>query len=290
MFKTCSDPDFNWMHCLCDSATWVVKEPGKPIRFFHSQLIDDSLSPSGYGFAIDAFRIDADGTLDDFYSDTLWDYGAADELIAAYPNRLSCAVRCDGLNPYDIPTSWSRGDAERFRARDTVLAAVDMLTDEADETGIDACPEFYRNDYISMYIKSQGLGETVKVDGIEYPRFSVVSTDCLCGDDEKGDFETLGEAMRAAKRLVDVEGYDGAAVYDRKQEAWCAGCNIYPSSRLTGNVVTHPFWTITCETEKRELAQRAAIPKRTQAIARAKDAAARTARPAGTHYRPGHAQ
>ena len=24
MFKTCSDPDFNWMHCLCDSATWVV--------------------------------------------------------------------------------------------------------------------------------------------------------------------------------------------------------------------------------------------------------------------------
>ena len=165
-----------------------------------------------------------------------------------------------------------------------------MFTDEADEAGIDACPEFYRNDYISMYIKSQGLGEIVKVDGIEYPRFSVVSTDCLCGDDEKGDFETLGEAMRAAKRLVDVEGYDGAAVYDRKQEAWCAGCNIYPSSRLTGNVVTHPFWTITCETEKRELAQRAAIPERTQAIARAKDAAARTARPAGTHYRPGHAQ
>ena len=171
MFKTCSDPDFNWMHCLCDSATWVVKEPGKPIRFFHSQLIDDSLSPSGYGFAIDAFRIDADGTLDDFYSDTLWDYGAADELIAAYPNRLSCAVRCDGLNPYDIPLSWSRGDAERFRARDTVLAAVDMLTDEADETGIDACPEFYRDDYISMYIKSQGLGETGKVGGIEYPSF-----------------------------------------------------------------------------------------------------------------------
>lgn len=226
MFKTCSDPDFNWMHCLCDSATWVVKEPGKPIRFFHSQLIDDSLSPSGYGFAIDAFRIDADGTLDDFYSDILWDYGAADELIAAYPNRLSCAVRCDGLNPYDIPLSWSRGDAERFRARDTVLAAVDMLTDEADETGIDACPEFYRNDYISMYIKTQGLGETVKVGGIEYPRFSVVSTDCSYGDDEKGNFETLGEAMRAAKRLVDVDGYDGAAVYDRKQEAWCAGCNI----------------------------------------------------------------
>ena len=163
MFKTCSDPDFNWMHCLCDEATWVVKEPGKPIGFFYSQLIDDSLSPSGYGFAVDAFRIDADGTLDDFYSDTLWDYGAADELIAAYPNRLSCAVRCDGLNPYDIPLSWSRGDAERFRARDTVLAAVDMLTDDADETGIDACPEFYRNDYISMYIKTQGLGETVKV-------------------------------------------------------------------------------------------------------------------------------
>lgn len=36
MFKTCSDPDFNWVHCLCDSATWVVKEPGKPIGFFYS--------------------------------------------------------------------------------------------------------------------------------------------------------------------------------------------------------------------------------------------------------------
>lgn len=291
MFKTCSDPDFNWMHCLCDSATWVVKEPGKPIRFFHSQLIDDSLSPSGYGFAIDAFRIDADGTLDDFYSDTLWDYGAADELIAAYPNRLSCAVRCDGLNPYDIPLSWSRGDAERFRARDTVLAAVDMLTDEADETGIDACPEFYRDDYISMYIKSQGLGETVKVGGIEYPRFSVISTDCLCGDDEKGDFETLGEAMRAAKRLVDVEGYDGAAVYDRKQEAWCAGCNVTTLMDTNGAAaVTHPFWTITCEAEKREPPQRVAALERAQAADRARAAAARTARPGGAHYRHGHAQ
>lgn len=105
MFKTCSDPDFNWVHCLCDSATWVVKEPGKPIGFFYSRLFDDALSPSGLGFAVDAFRIDEDGTLDDFYSDILWDYGAADELIAAYPNKFSCAVRCDGLNPYDIPTS-----------------------------------------------------------------------------------------------------------------------------------------------------------------------------------------
>ena len=159
MFKTCSDPDFNWVHCLCDSATWVVKEPGKPIGFFYSRLFDDALSPSGLGFAVDAFRIDEDGTLDDFYSDILWDYGAADELIAAYPNKFSCAVRCDGLNPYDIPTSWSQGKGERYRARDTVLAAVDMLTDEADEAGIDACPEFYRNDYISMYLKTQGLGE-----------------------------------------------------------------------------------------------------------------------------------
>lgn len=129
MFKTCSDPDFNWVHCLCDSATWVVKEPGKPIGFFYSRLFDDALSPSGLGFAVDAFRIDEDGTLDDFYSDILWDYGAADELIAAYPNKFSCAVRCDGLNPYDIPTSWSQGKGERYRARDTVLAAVDMLTD-----------------------------------------------------------------------------------------------------------------------------------------------------------------
>lgn len=290
MFKTCSDPDFNWVHCLCDSATWVVKEPGKPIGFFYSRLFDDALSPSGLGFAVDAFRIDEDGTLDDFYSDILWDYGAADELIAAYPNKFSCAVRCDGLNPYDIPMSWSHGEAERFRARDTVLAAVDMLIDDADETGIDACPEFYRNDYISMYIKTQGLGETLKVGGIEYPRFSVVSTDCSYGDDEKGDFETLGEAMRAAKRLVDVDGYDGAAVYDRKQEAWCAGCNIYPSSRLVRNAVTHPFWTITCEAEKRDLAQRAAVLEREQAADRARAAAARTARPEGAHFRAGHAQ
>lgn len=90
MFKTCSDPDFNWVHCLCDSATWVVKEPGKPIGFFYSRLFDDALSPSGLGFAVDAFRIDEDGTLDDFYSDILWDYGAADELIAAYP--IWCAL------------------------------------------------------------------------------------------------------------------------------------------------------------------------------------------------------
>lgn len=39
-----------------------------------------------------------------------------------------------------IPTSWSQDKGERYRARDTVLAAVDMLTDEADEAGIDACP------------------------------------------------------------------------------------------------------------------------------------------------------
>ena len=78
MFKTCSDPDFNWVHCLCDSATWVVKEPGKPIGFFYSRLFDDALSPSGLGFAVDAFRIDEDGTLDDFYSDILWAYGAAE--------------------------------------------------------------------------------------------------------------------------------------------------------------------------------------------------------------------
>lgn len=291
MFKTCSDPDFNWVHCLCDSATWVVKEPGKPIGFFYSRLFDDALSPSGLGFAVDAFRIDEDGTLDDFYSDILWDYGAADELIAAYPNKFSCAVRCDGLNPYDIPTSWSQGKGECYRARDTVLAAVDMLTDEADEAGIDACPEFYRNDYISMYLKTQGLGERVKVGGAEALRFSVVSTDCSCGDDEKGDFETLGEAMRAAKRLVDVEGYEGAAVYDRKQEAWCAGCNVATVMDMNGPAsVTHPFWTITCEAEKREPAQRAAALERAQAIDRAKDAAARTARPSGAHYRPRRAQ
>lgn len=30
MFKTCSDPDFNWVHCLCDSATWVVEKPVTP--------------------------------------------------------------------------------------------------------------------------------------------------------------------------------------------------------------------------------------------------------------------
>ena len=177
MFKTCSDPDFNWVHCLCDSATWVVKEPGKPIGFFYSRLFDDALSPSGLGFAVDAFRIDEDGTLDDFYSDILWDYGAADELIAAYPNKFNCAVRCDGLNPYDIPTSWSQDKGERYRARDTVLAAVDMLTDEADEAGIDACPEFYRNDYISMYLKTQGLGERVKVGGAEEARDLVEKLD-----------------------------------------------------------------------------------------------------------------
>ncbi|MCC2783050.1 hypothetical protein LK495_03635 [Eggerthella lenta] len=200
-------------------------------------------------------------------------------------------MRCDGLNPYDIPTSWSQGKGERYRARDTVLAAVDMLTDEADEAGIDACPEFYRNDYISMYLKTQGLGERVKVGGAEALRFSVVSTDCSCGDDEKGDFETLGEAMRAAKRLVDVEGYEGAAVYDRKQEAWCAGCNVATVMDMNGPAsVAHPFWTITCEAEKREPAQRAAALERAQAIDRAKDAAARTARPSGAHYRPRRAQ
>ena len=100
-------------------------------------------------------------------------------------------------------------------------------------------------------------------------RFSVVSTDCSCGDDEKGDFETLGEAMRAAKRLVDVEGYEGAAVYDRKQEAWCAGCNVATVMDMNGPAsVTHPFWTITCEAEKREPAQRAAALERAQAIER----------------------
>ena len=45
------------------------------------------------------------------------------------------------------------------------------------------------------------------------------------------------------------------------------------------------FWTITCEAEKREPAQRAAALERAQAIDRAKDAAARTARPSGAHYR-----
>lgn len=290
MLKTCNDPDFNWAHCLCDSATWIVKEPGKPIGFFSAQLIDDPLSPSGYGFAVDAFRVDADGTLDDFHSDTLWDYGAADELIAAYPNHISCAVRCDGLNPYDIPTSWSQGAAERYRARDTVLAAVDMLTDEADQTGIDACPEHYRDDYITMYLKTQGLGERVRVGGIDRLRFSVVSTSDSCGEDEKGDFETLGEAMRAAKKLVDVEGYGGAAVYDRKREAWCAGCNIDTITDMSGHGVTHPFWTITCDAEKRALARQATALERAQSIARAKAAAARSARPAGSHYRPGPTQ
>lgn len=142
-----------------------------------------------------------------------------------------------------------------------------------------------------MYLKTQGLGERVKVGGAEALRFSVVSTDCSCGDDEKGDFETLGEAMRAAKRLVDVEGYEGAAVYDRKQEAWCAGCNVATVMDMNGPAsVTHPFWTITCEAEKREPAQRAAALERAQAIDRAKDAAARTARPSGAHYRPRRAQ
>lgn len=287
MLKTCSDPDFNWMHCLCSEATWAVKEPGKPVGFFHSRLVDDSLSPSGYGFAVDAFRIDADGTLDDFYSDTLWDFGAADELIAAYPNRISCAVRCDGLSPYDIPTSWSHGAAERYRARDTVLAAVDMLTDESDESGIDACPEHYRDDYLAMYLKSQGRGERVKVDGESYLRFSVVSASDAWGEDEKGDFETLGEAMREAKRLVDAEGYEGAAVYDRKQGAWCAVCNMFS---MHGRDTASPLWTITCDAEKRTPAQQTAIPERAKSIDRAKVAAARTARPAGAHYRQGPTQ
>ena len=74
----------------------VVKEPGKPSGSSTRSLSTTRSRRRATGFAIDAFRIDADGTLDDFYSDTLWDYGAADELIAAYPNRLSCAVRCDG--------------------------------------------------------------------------------------------------------------------------------------------------------------------------------------------------
>lgn len=287
MLKTCSDPDFNWMHCLCSEATWAVKEPGKPVGFFHARLVDDSLSPSGYGFAVDAFRIDADGTLDDFYSDTLWDFGAADELIAAYPNRLSCAVRCDGLSPYDIPTSWSQGPGERYRARDTVLAAVDLLTDEADESGIDACPEHYRDDYITMYLKTQGLGERVKVDGESHLRFSVVSASDACGEDEKGDFETLGEAMREAKRTVDAEGYDGAAVYDRKQGAWCAVCNLFS---IRGRDTTHPLWTISCEAEKRVPSIPSPALERAQSIDRAKAAAARSARPAGAHYRQGPTQ
>ena len=54
--------------------------------------------------------------------------------------------------------------------------------------------------------------------------------------------------------------------------------------------VTHPFWTITCEAEKREPAQRAATLERAQVADRARAAAARTARPGGAHYRPGHAQ
>ena len=97
--------------------------------------------------------------------------------------------------------------------------------------------------------------------------------------------------MRAAKRLVDVEGYEGAAVYDRKQEAWCAGCNVATVMDMNGPAsVTHPFWTITCEAEKREPAQRAAAIERAQAFDHAKDAAARTARPSGAHYRPRRAQ
>ncbi len=96
----------------------------------------------------------------------------------------------------------ARANGERYRARDTVLAAVDMLTDEADEAGIDACPEFYRNDYISMYLKTQGLGELcVKVGGAEALRFSVVSTDCSCGDDEKGDFETPGRGHEGGQEV-----------------------------------------------------------------------------------------
>lgn len=191
MFKTCSDPDFNWVHCLCDSATWVVKEPGKPIGFFYSRLFDDALSPSGLGFAVDAFRIDEDGTLDDFYSDILWDYGAADELIAAYPNKFSCAVRCDGLNPYDIPTSWSQGKGERYRARDTVLAAVDMLTDEADEAGIDACPEFWA-------LMNRGNGELLYC--FDFNRYGEIAVNngyvdlCeTCYVDKRADWPALDE-------------------------------------------------------------------------------------------------
>ena len=40
--------------------------------------------------------------------------------------------------------------------------------------------------------------------------------------------------------------YEGAAVYDRKQEAWCAGCNVATVIDMNGPAsVTHPFWTIT---------------------------------------------
>ena len=213
----------NWVHCLCDSDTWAVKEPGSPSALL-PRLFDDVLSPSGSASpSTSSSASTRTARLTTSTAISSGDYGAADELIAAYPNKFNCAVRCDGLNPYDIPDELSQGQGRALpRARDTVLAAVDMLTDEADEAGIDACPEFYRNDYISMYLKTQGLGERVKVGGRRGLALLGRLDRLLRRRRREGrDFETLGEAMRAAKRLVDVEGYEGAAVYDRKQEAWC---------------------------------------------------------------------
>lgn len=68
MFKTCSDPDFNWVHCLCDSATWVVKEPGKPIGFFYSRLFDAALEGKHagcYSRDVDAL-VFTDDDIDDY--------------------------------------------------------------------------------------------------------------------------------------------------------------------------------------------------------------------------------
>lgn len=106
MFKTCSDPDFNWVHCLCDSATWVVKEPGKPIGFFYSRLFDDALSPSGLGFAVDAFRIDEDGTLDEYSFEEI-----RDETVAEWRAHIAEGVVEKPVTPTDLARSASAAAA-----------------------------------------------------------------------------------------------------------------------------------------------------------------------------------
>ena len=57
MFKTCSDPDFNWVHCLCDSAISV-----RPVAAATSAAASD-LSASNSSSASVQWRYPAASTI-----------------------------------------------------------------------------------------------------------------------------------------------------------------------------------------------------------------------------------
>ena len=127
--------------------------------------------------------------------------GAADELIAAYPNRFSCAVRCDGLNPYDIPTSWSQDKGERYRARDTVLAAV--IADHAPAQRTKRAPHaLQRGGRIGHGAEHVGRGAKGTVDLVEHGAHSAGGG----GTVNEGD---AGDGGRSSGHGVFLEGHEG---------------------------------------------------------------------------------